>query len=60
VGSNPDVIELFSMYHMFPAALRLLRFTQSQTEMSIMNLSRIKARPALKTDNLTVVCDPIF
>jgi hypothetical protein len=32
---------------------------QPLTEMSTMNLPRSKARPVLKPENLTVICEPI-
>jgi hypothetical protein len=33
--------------------------TQPLTEMSTSNLPGGKVRPALKTDNLTAICEPI-
>jgi hypothetical protein len=37
----------------------VLGLTQPLTEMSTRNLSGGKERPALKADNLTIICEPI-
>jgi hypothetical protein len=34
--------------------------TQPLTEMSTRNLPGVKGRPALKANNLTAICEPIF
>jgi hypothetical protein len=36
-----------------------LRFTEPLTEISTKDFSGGKERPALKTDNLTAICEPI-
>jgi hypothetical protein len=36
-----------------------LGWTQPLTEMSTRNLPEGKARPALRADNLTAICEPI-
>jgi hypothetical protein len=37
-----------------------LELTQPVTEMGTRNLPGDKERPALKADNLTAICEPIF
>jgi hypothetical protein len=37
-----------------------LELTQPLAEMSAMNLPEGKARPALKTENLTAICEPLI
>jgi hypothetical protein len=55
-GSIPDEFIGFSIDLILPAALWSI---QSLTEMSTRNLLWGKGRPALKSDNLIAICEPI-
>jgi hypothetical protein len=53
-----EVIEFFNGPN--PSSrIMVLAPTQPLTEMSTRNLPGGKGRPALKADNLTVICEPI-
>jgi hypothetical protein len=59
-GSRSDeIIQFPSVYLILPAALLALGLTQPLAEMSTKNHPGDKARPAVKADNLTAICEPI-
>jgi hypothetical protein len=58
VCSIPDEVIEFLFNLPDPSSLAMaVGSTQPLTEMSIKNLPGGKARPALKTDNLTAICE---
>jgi hypothetical protein len=58
MGSIPDIIEFYNCPN--PSSrTTILGSTQPLTEMSTMNLSGGKGRPASKPDNLTATCEMI-
>jgi hypothetical protein len=52
-------LDIFNLLNPFSRTMAL-GWTESLTEMSIRNLHGGKVRPALKADNLTAICEPIF
>jgi hypothetical protein len=56
----PDVVIRFFNWPNLSKRTMALGPTQPLTEMSTRNLSGGKGRQALKTDNLTAMCEPIF
>jgi hypothetical protein len=59
MGSIPDEVTGFLNWRNPSSRTMTLGSTQPLTEMSTRNLTGGKERPARKSDNLTVICEPM-